>query len=199
MHNGNVSSLKSLNDDTRNYFKKLPGFDTLRVILANKVILVEGPADDLIIQRAYKDKYGKLPINDGIDVIAVNALAFKRYCDIAILVNKNITIVTDNDGDINENIIQKYKGYLEKSNIKICYENDETLNTLEPSILAANTIDGKISDVFIEGISKNCSMKGKTYEQVKNFMESKKTEWSMRIFDYDKNIKYPQYILDAIE
>ena len=199
VHNGNVSSLKSLNNDTRNYFKKLPGFDTLRVILANKVILVEGPADDLIIQRAYKDKYGKLPINDGIDVIAVNALAFKRYCDIAILVNKNITIVTDNDGNIKENIIQKYKGYLERDNIKICYESDETLNTLEPSILAANTIDGKISDIFIEGISQNGSMKGKTYEQVKNFMESKKTEWSMRIFDYDKNIKYTQYILDAIE
>ena len=32
--------------------------------------------------------------NDGIDVIAVNSLAFKRYCDIAILVNKEITIVT---------------------------------------------------------------------------------------------------------
>ena len=42
-------------------------------------------------------------------------------------------------------------------------------------------------------------MKGNPYEQVKNFMESKKTEWSIRIFDYDKNIKYPQYILDAIE
>ena len=199
VHNGNVNSLQNLDDDTRNYFKKLPGFDTLRVILANKVILVEGPADDLIIQRAYKDKYNKLPINDGIDIIAVNALAFKRYCDIAILVNKNITIVTDNDGNINENIIQKYKGYMDKRNIKICYEKDQTLNTLEPSILAANTINGKISEDFIDGISKNGSMKAKSYEEVKKFMEHNKTEWSMRIFDYDKNIKYPQYILDAIE
>ncbi len=194
-----MNSLQNLDDDTRNYFKKLPGFDTLRVILANKVILVEGPADDLIIQRVYKDKYNKLPINDGIDIIAVNALAFKRYCDIAILVNKNITIVTDNDGNINENIIQKYKGYLDKKNIKICYEKDQTLNTLEPSILAANTINGKISEDFIDGISNNGSMKGKSYEEIKNFMEHNKTEWSMRIFDYDKNIKYPQYILDAIE
>lgn len=103
-----MNSLQNLDKDTRDYFKKLPGFDTLRVILANKVILVEGPADDLIIQRAYKDNYHKLPINDGIDVIAVNSLAFKRYCDIAILVNKEITIVTDNDGDINENIIKIY-------------------------------------------------------------------------------------------
>ena len=42
-------------------------------------------------------------------------------------------------------------------------------------------------------------MNGKSYEEVKNFMEHNKTEWSMRIFDYNKNIKYPQYILDAIE
>lgn len=199
VHNGDVNSLQKLDKDTRYYFKKLPGFDTLRVILANKVILVEGPADDLIIQRAYKDNYNKLPINDGIDVIAVNSLAFKRYCDIAILVNKEITIVTDNDGDINENIIKKYDGYIGKSNIKICYEEDEDLNTLEPSIIAANTIDGKISDDFIDGISKNGSMKGKTREEIKNFMEHNKTEWSMRIFDYNKNIKYPQYILDAIK
>ena len=168
-------------------------------MLKNKVILVEGPADDLIIQRAYKDKYHKLPINDGIDVIAVNSLAFKRYCDIAILVNKEITIVTDNDGDINENIIKKYDGYIGKSNIRICYEEDEDLNTIEPSIIAANTINGKISDDFIDGISKNGSMKGKTREEIKNFMEHNKTEWSMRIFDYNKNIKYLQYILDAIK
>lgn len=199
VYNGNVCSLKNLNLDTRNYFKKLPGFDTLRVILANKVILVEGPADDLIVQRAYKDKHGRLPIKDGIDIISTNSLAFKRYCDIAILVNKEVTIVTDNDGNIKENIMQKYKEYIGQDNIKICYEKDESLNTLEPSIIAANTINSRISDDFIDGISRKGSMKGKTKEDIRNFMENNKTEWSMRIFDYSKKIKYPQYILDAIE
>ena len=88
---------------------------------------------------------------------------------------------------------------MDKKNIKICYEKDQTLNTLEPSILAANTINGKISEDFIDGISNNGSMKAKSYEEVKKFMEHNKTEWRMRLFDYDKNIKYPQYILDAIE
>ena len=60
-------------------------------------------------------------------------------------------------------------------------KQDEDLNTLEPSIIAANTINGKISDDFINGISKNGSMKGKTKEEIKNFMEHNKTEWSMRI------------------
>ena len=83
--------------DTYNYFLKLPGYNTLRVILAHKAILVEGPADELILQRAYIDCYGKQPIENGVDVIAVDGLAFQRYCELASLVHKSITIVTDND------------------------------------------------------------------------------------------------------
>lgn len=44
-----------LTPDTYSYFKKLPGYDTLRLILAHRVILVEGPSDDLIVQHAYKN------------------------------------------------------------------------------------------------------------------------------------------------
>ena len=85
---GVVKSFSSLNKDTYEFFTKLPGFNTLRVVLANKVILVEGPADELIVQRAYLDYYGKLPIEDGIDVIAVSGVGFQRYCDVAKLINK---------------------------------------------------------------------------------------------------------------
>ena len=86
---GNTKPFKELSKATYNYFIKLPGFNTLRVLLANKIILVEGPADELIIQRAYKDNYGRLPIEDGIDVMSVGGVAFKRYCELAQLINKN--------------------------------------------------------------------------------------------------------------
>lgn len=42
-------------------------------------------------------------------------------------------------------------------------------------------------------------MKGKSIEEIKAFMLKNKTEWSMRVFDYSENIKYPQYIMDAIK
>jgi predicted ATP-dependent endonuclease of OLD family len=70
--------LKDLSDETVRYFKKLPGYDTLRLVLAEKVILVEGPTEELVIQRAYLDKKSRLPSSDGIDIITVNSLAFKR-------------------------------------------------------------------------------------------------------------------------
>lgn len=199
VNNGNVNSLSGLNDETKSYFTKLPGFDTLRLILANKVILVEGPADDLIIQRAYMDKYKKLPINDGVDIISVNSLAFKRYCDIALLVNKDLIVVTDNDGNIKENIIDKYENYIDKDNIKICYENDESLVTLEPAVLSANSKSEEELSNFKKVISKNNSMINKNKEEILAFMKNNKTEWSMRVFDSKLSIEYPQYIKDAIE
>ncbi len=199
VNNGNVNSLSNLNDETKSYFTKLPGFDTLRLILANKVILVEGPADDLIIQRAYMDKHKKLPINDGVDIISVNSLAFKRYCDIALLVNKDIIVVTDNDGNIKENIIDKYESYIGKDTIKICYENDESLVTLELAVLSANSKSEEKLSNFKKAISKNNSMINKNNEEILAFMKNNKTEWSMRVFDSKLSIEYPQYIKDAIE
>jgi putative ATP-dependent endonuclease of OLD family len=52
--------MTDLKKDTAKYFKKLPGYDTLRLILCEKAVLVEGPSDELIVQRAYKDKYGEI-------------------------------------------------------------------------------------------------------------------------------------------
>ena len=55
-------NLSQLSTETRDYFVKLPGYDTLRLVLAAKAILVEGPSDELIVQRAYLDKYGTMPL-----------------------------------------------------------------------------------------------------------------------------------------
>src|SRR5262249_46052501 len=68
--------------DTVDYFKKLAGFDTLRLVLAKQVILVEGPSDELVVQRAYRDTHdGRLPIHDGIDVMSMDSLSAKRFLD----------------------------------------------------------------------------------------------------------------------
>lgn len=42
LYNGKIKSMSELPDGTKRYFTKLPGYDTLRAVLAEKVILVEG-------------------------------------------------------------------------------------------------------------------------------------------------------------
>ena len=184
--------LKALSKDTYDYFLKLPGYNTLRVLLANQAILVEGPADELIVQRAYIDNYGKQPIEDGIDVVTVDSLAFQRYCELASHIRKHITVVTDNDTNA-EAVRERYKKYGDL--VTLCVEADNGLNTLEPSVLAVN-MDG--FEVFRTIIYRGNDIKSRDVESIKDFMKKNKTDWSMRVFISDQKIKYPEYILKAI-
>lgn len=199
LYNGKIKSMSELPDETKRYFTKLPGYDTLRAVLAEKVILVEGPTDELIIQRGYLDEYGKLPIEDGIDLIVVDSLAFKRYCDIAVLLKKKMVIVTDNDGNIQKNINEKYSEYLDKTNLVFIYEENEMLNTIEPSVLEVNCKNGNPTETFKKVISKNGSMKNKSKQEVLNFMTKNKAEWALRVLESEDKINYPEYIKDAIK
>lgn len=195
---GVVHPYSALPDKTKKYFMKLPGYNTLRFALASKVILVEGPTDDLIIQRAYKDKYGRLPSDDGIDIIAVESLAFKRFADIANLMDKQVAIVTDNDGNIEENIKKKYEGYIEKCNLHFFFEANEKLGTIEPSVLAVNCDNGQPRQSFKTILSKNGSLESRDYDGVLKYMTNNKSEWAFRVFDAESSICYPQYIQDVI-
>lgn len=199
IRNGAVTPFKDLPEDTFKYFLKLPGYDTLRLVLAERVILVEGPTDDLIIQRAYRDKYGCLPMDNGIDIIAVGSLAFKRFCDIAILMHKEVTVVTDNDGNIQSNITEKYAEYSGSQYINIAYEEKENLYTIEPSVLAVNCdANGQPTDVFKSVLSAGSLLMTRDYDGILSFMKNNKTEWAMRVFDSDATISYPHHIEELI-
>jgi putative ATP-dependent endonuclease of OLD family len=196
---GSVFAFTALSSDTISYFKKLPGYDTLRLVLADKVILVEGPTEELLIQRAFLDEYGRLPSAEGIDIITVNALAFKRYCDIALLMKKPISIVTDNDGDIESHITKKYEGYIENEYLSFFYESNESLNTIEPSVISVNLVDGVPTEPFLHAISKNASMLKKNVDQVRDFMINNKAEWALRVFDSSEKIQYPEYVKNVVK
>ena len=190
--NESTVPFKMLSKDTYDYFLKLPGYNTLRILLANHVILVEGPADELIVQRAYIDNFGKLPIEAGIDVVAVDSLAFQRYCELASLIRKPLTVVTDNDGNA-EAVRARYKKYGDL--VTLCVESDNALNTLEPSVLSVNLDD---FEMFRSIIYLGKDIKSRDAESIKYFMIGNKTDWSMRVFISDQKIKYPQYILESI-
>jgi hypothetical protein len=89
--------LTDLPSETLAYFKKLSGYDTLRVVLAEWIILVEGPSDELVIQRAFKDRHSMLPLEAGVDVINVRGLSFKRFLDIAKPLGKRVDVITDKE------------------------------------------------------------------------------------------------------
>lgn len=190
-----TSRFNELSVGDAEYFEKLPGYDTLRLILAKKAVLVEGPSDELIVQRAYKDKYGKLPIEDGTDVVSVRGLSFKRFLDIAKKLDKKVAVVTDNDGKYETRIKNKYKDYEGITRIKICASDNNDLKTLEPQFVDANKEN---LDVIRELIG----IKQEDYPTQKNvsdYMEDNKTDWALDVYRTTRQFNYPEYIKDAIE
>lgn len=190
LHGGRSIKLNDLSDKTQDFFKKLPGYNTLRLVLCEKAILVEGPSDELIVQKAYMVKNNKLPIQDGIDVISVGT-SFLRFLEIAEKIKKPVVVVTDNDGDT-DSLRRRYEKYLsgEFPHIKICFNEDTQLTTLEPCILEKNDLD-TLNKVF--GTQKESK------DKILKYMKNNKVECALKIFDTNEKITFPDYINNAIK
>lgn len=182
------------------FFKKLAGYDTLRLVLAAKAILVEGDSDELIVQRAYMDAHdGRLPIEDDVDVISVGT-SFLRFLELAKELKVPVAVVTDNDGDL-EALRKKYADYQGIDHITICYDEvvdvgnlkrgDKPFNynTLEPKLLKEN--DRKTLGTLFD-------VDPKTDDELHIHMRANKTECALAIFGANTKIKYPAYITKAI-
>ena len=193
-----------LTKETYNFFKKLPGYNTLRLLLCEKAILVEGDSDELVVQKAYRTKnQNKLPIEDRIDVISVGT-AFLRFLEIAERLNKTVKVVTDNDGNV-EALQKKYENYVganEKEKIKICFDQEVesgslmigdkkfNYNTLEPKLLKVNNLD-TFNRIFGTSFSEE--------NEMHKYMKNNKTDCALKIFETSEVVTFPQYILDAFE
>jgi predicted ATPase len=180
--------LTELPASTVDYFKKLPGFDTLRIVLAEHVILVEGPSDELVIQRAYRDAHnGRLPLQDGIDVICVDGLTAKRFLDIAVPLKRHAVVINDNDGDV-KYAEGRYADYVGYPFIRVCVGQGAP-KTLEPQLLAANSLA-----VMNRVLGKSFA----TDDDLLEYMANNKTDCALKIFESPETITMPEYIRAAV-
>lgn len=187
LQNGKKTLLTDLQDDTVEYFEKMPGYDTLRLILAKKVILVEGPSDELIVQKLYKQKHGKLPIEDGVDVISVRGTSFARFLEIAKNLGTKVVVVPDNDKKA-ESKLKKYGAYINDS-IRLAMSQDNNLFTLEKILIHFNGKDF-LNSIFGKSFSSD--------DELLEYMTDNKSDCALQIFKSEKTIKYANEVYDAL-
>ncbi len=198
LRDGNVARISEL--EASEFFEKLAGYDTLRLVLAAKAILVEGDSDELVVQRAYRDANGdRLPIHDGLDVISVGT-AFLRFLELADALKIPVAVVTDNDGDPSA-VEKKYAAYKDSDTVRICFDPEVdtgslkingkhfNYNTLEPKLLKAND---RATLNAVLGTS------AKADDELRKYMRANKTESALAIFNSKTAINYPDYIQMAI-
>lgn len=195
--------LRDLDLSTINFFRKISGYDTLRLILCDAAILCEGDSDELIIQKKYLKMNARLPIDAGIEVISVG-LSFQRYIDIGEKLGKRLAIVTDNDGKHGA-LIERYKVYNNdpQSLVKVFFDNDNEYPTLEPQLLKNNDWN-EINEIVGEKYLKETGGRAKgsfkciTEKELLNYMLNNKTECALKLFDTNKDFVFPSYIEKAL-
>jgi len=188
LYAGKTAGFSDLPLDTVAYFKRLSGYDTLRLVLAQSVVLVEGPSDEMIFVRAFTDGQGSSPISQGIDVISTQGVAFKRSLQLCAALGRKVAALRDNDGKAPDHWHDLYSETLE-SGVRQLFIGDQAAgHTLETQILNVN------GDADVRAILQYMGDK-KTLE----WMTDNKTDAALRIAESDTVINHPQYVMDAIE
>ncbi|PCJ48292.1 MAG: ATP-dependent endonuclease [Gammaproteobacteria bacterium] len=204
--------LKKIDKKIVRKLKRLPGYDTLRIVLSNKVILVEGPSDELILKKIYLNKHHHLPEENEIDIIVVRGIGFKNYLEIAKHIKINVHVVKDNDGDFKKNIESYSSEYKDYDYIKFYSPENPALYSLEPVMIDCNSSSEQQLDKYAKTTlstttykiyAKNNNLKEKKafliqWYQDKGGAGTKKVDSAMRIFDSDVKIDYPSILNEAL-
>lgn len=203
--------LHEIDPKTVKTLKRLPGYDTLRVVLSKKVILVEGPSDELLLKKIYLKKFCRLPEEDGIDIIVVRGIGFKNFLNIAQHLGNAVHIVKDNDGDWQRNIVAWKAPYDQFDFIKVFSPKPANENSLEPAFIAANSGSQAELDAYAKLIlSMQTFNKYNTGDLAARRMfltkwfsgegtGNRKVDSALRIFESDDDFKVPEYLTEALK
>ena len=186
----NVASLSVLSEDTAAFFVKAPDNNMLQFVLAKKSILVEGDAEFILMDSLYKRTVAKELCASGIGVISVDGKCFKRYLEIAALIQNQVAVITDNDGDYEENIKNNYREYTDGQypNIRIFADRDNNRRTFEVCMYEDNKV--------------TCEAEFSTPRRrldILEYMLKNKSESAFRLYkNRGEVLNVPHYIQEAV-
>ncbi|EKN3402651.1 AAA family ATPase [Yersinia enterocolitica] len=207
--------LNNLDSDVVNTLKRLPGFDTLRVALSHKVILVEGPSDELVLKKIHMiNNHGHLPEQFGIDIIVVRGVGFKTFVEIGKEIGTSINMLRDNDGDYKNNINKAKNDYKAFPNIQVFSSTNNKEFSLEPALIMANASSQaeliEFSKVVLSTQTHNKLTKLATFDEQKEYLINwftssdgdgkgkKKVDTAIRLFETKSSFRYPAFLEEVL-
>lgn len=178
-------SLSEISKETSNFFVKAPNNNLLQFILSQKVVLVEGDAEYILLEKLFEIVANSTLIEKGVHVIAVGGVRFKRYMEIAKVLNIKTAVITDNDKDYTQNITNRYSEHI-TDNIRVFSDSDNRRYTFEVCIYEDNM--ELCNNIF----------KGK---ELPKYMttSNNKSDVAYKLVLSDKPLNAPNYIKEAIE
>lgn len=193
--------LKDLPEEDAKYFSKADNFDILRYILGNRIILVEGASEYILLPSVIRYALKKDLDKEKISIISMRGITYNHFIELSNIVGKKTLVLTDNDGfkerisDINA---------LNDKNFFVSMPKDINEFTLEVTIYNENK---KLCDSIINKITKN-KLKNTKYKQHEELpvtlaaMLSRKTEFALELskkLEHGVSFNTPKYIKEGVK
>lgn len=180
--------LKDLPEDTAKFFVKAPDHNILDFILSERVILVEGDAEFILMEAFFRKVTGGELSDSGIHVLSVDGTSFKRYLDIAKHLKIKTVVIRDNDGNYQDKCVDTFSDYVIDS-IKVFGDTDNAKSTFEICVYNDNTA---LCDELFSA--------GRRTLTVQEYMLANKANVAYELLDKKANeLNVPNYIKEAIE
>ncbi len=182
------TKLSDLSETTAKFFIKAPDNNILQFILSNKVVLVEGDAEYILMETFFRQANNIELKSSNVHIISVDGTSFERYLEIATSLNIKTAIISDNDGDYENKIAEKYSKY--NPEIIQAFSNKDNLKkTFEICMYETNT---EICDTLFK--------EGRRTLTVQQYMLNNKAEVSFVLLDKaESKITSPDYIIEALQ
>jgi predicted ATP-dependent endonuclease of OLD family len=156
--------------------------------LAKKVVLVEGPSDEIIFERVFNDVHRLTPMVAGVDVISMRGLALARCLELCAAVDKPVAVMRDNDGIEPADLRVPVEKWLDGKKRELFIGKVSDGRTLEPQMITANG-EAHLRDVL--GITPKADLV--------TWMTREKTEGALLIAESPKALTAPNYMKEAAE
>lgn len=199
-------SLKDLPIEDALYFEKADNFDILRYVLGNRIILVEGASEYILLPAIIKYALDKNLDKNKISIISMRGIHYTHFESLSEIVNKKTLVLTDNDGDKSrvQNTGHINKAHIKDEVFKVNMPKDVDEFTFEVTLYHNNK---ELCEQIIREITKG-ELRNTTYKQHENLpialaaMLARKTEFSLKLAEKIKEgvpFETPQYIEEGIK
>lgn len=182
-----VTTLRHVDAGTAAFFMKAPDNNVLEFALSERVILVEGDAEFILMEAMYAQVSGSTLAEDRVHVISVGGTSFKRYLELAQRLGVRTAVIRDNDGDHAANCVDNYAAF-GGEHLAVFGDPDNARKTFEIALYQDNA---PLCDELFSSDRRRLS--------IQNYMLANKTDAAFELLSRaTSRLRVPAYIGEAI-
>ncbi|MFC0187633.1 ATP-dependent endonuclease [Fictibacillus aquaticus] len=203
INNGKCHSLNSIPDETADYFMKTDNMQLLNFILAQKVILVEGNSEYILLPQLVKNSLTYTLEEKNIEILSGGGITYKHYIELTKVVKNTLLVITDNDGDL-ETIesIQKLNEEFNISGTNVHIKCSSSVKEFTFEVCLFNKNESNLRTISEIKPRTKAEYREVPYDKNLAYMLKNKTEAALRISEeilYKEIVVLPEYIQEGIK